>query len=762
MFKNSFYILLLAIISWGSYQISYPTNTTPNLYYEGVFFENIIKHIKQITAGSRGVGDDYHDDVERYLKRELNQMGLSVSVQTSLGFNDKNRTAAPVRNIIATYPGTQPNSQALLLMAHYDAAKFSATGAGDDASGVAIILESINAMLQTAQAPSNNLVILFTDAEEIGLLGAHAFINEQLSYYNIGLIVNLEARGTSGPAMMWPETVGGNQAMIEHFKAANIPMPVTSSLHYEIYRMLPNDTDLTPFNQQAKLNGYNFAFIDDHFNYHTQKDSLENLSLNTLAHETIQFYSLLKHLAQTDLSQMQTASSLVYFSLPLVGLISHSTTVTWLVLTVSVLVLIGLMIIAFSRKQLVLKSLLAGFAPILTAIAVTYVWCWLLVKALYALYPEFHDILQGFPYSGHLIMGAFLLSGGIASTSILAWFSGKNPLAQSFANILLWLIITIPACYALPGSGLLVWPVLFSVLLLLIQVFTQKLADTFAAVFAVAAFILLGWLLVNFPIALGIQAIPLTAVIMAALLALFSPLFRGKPTAVLTLAAMLTPLALLAWHFIQKPTISQQQPLPTSLSYLYDLDEKKGYFFNYDTVATDWNQQLFAHSENDSVINEFRSHYKKPLKNLASVAQPVALEGIDIQAEKLLGPLDQQEIEVTFTAHSKTEILEIYSKVPIIIHHMSIDKRNAVFESPLQLETGNRLLHYYFDGKKQIKLRLTLPPGQTIDWQLQSHSTDLLDHPAFKLQSRPDTQMPKPFIKSDNTITVQSFTFGSD
>ncbi len=762
MLKNSFYMVLFAIISWGSYQISYPSNTTPDLYYDGVFFENIIKHIERITAGKRSIGDYYHDDVERYLKRELNQMGLSVSMQKSIGFNEKNRTAAPVRNIIATYPGTETNNKALLLMAHYDAAKFSATGAGDDASGVAIILESINAMLKSKPAPANDLIILFTDGEELGLLGAHAFINEQLNYHDIGLIINLEARGTSGPSMMWPETVGGNRTMIEQFKAANIPMPVTTSLHYEIYRLLPNDTDLSPFNQRAKINGFNFAFIDDHFNYHTQRDSLQHLSLDTLAHQTIQFYSLLNHMAYADLNQMQTEESLVYFTVPMVGLVSYSTGVTWLVLIVSVLLLVGLLMVALKRQQLTMKSFLTAFAPMLTAVAATYIWCWLLLKILYAIYPEFDDILQGFPYSGHPIMAAVLLSGGLLATSILAWFHHQNPLSQSFANVLLWLLIITPACYALPGSGLLLWPVFFSVLLLCFQVFANRLTDIFVGLFAAAAFMLLGSLLVNFPIALGIKAIPLTAVIITAMLALYAPLFKGKPNLGTTVAVMLLPLVYLAWHFGQNPTISKQQPLPTSLSYLYDLDQQTGYFFNYDAIDSGWNQPLFESTKNNLSVSEFRNLYKKPLRSLASLTDPIALEGIDIVGKPLLSSMDKQEIEISLTAHSGTEILEIYSMSAMTVHSLSIDNRNILLEKPMELDAGNRFLHYYFDGKKQIKLRLTLSPEQSINWQIQTHTTDLLNRTEFNLEARPDNQIPKPFIKSDNTISVQSFTFGSD
>lgn len=762
MFKNTFYILLFAIISWGSYQLSRPSNTPPDLYFDGVFFENITNHIKKITAGSRAVGDYYHDDVERYLKRELSQMGWQVSTQRSIGFNSKNRTAAPVNNIIATYPGTQPDNKALLLMAHYDAAKFSATGAGDDASGIAVILESVNAMLKTKPAPVNNLIILFTDAEEIGLLGAHAFINEQLVNHHIGLIINLEARGTSGPAMMWPETVGGNRLMIEQFKAAHVPMPVTTSLHYEIYRLLPNDTDLTPFNQQAKINGFNFAFIDNHFNYHTQRDSLDHLSLDTLAHETIQFYSLLNHLAQADINQIQTTDSLVYFSLPMIGLISYSTVITWVIVMVCLLGFFTLLLIALGRKQVTLKSFLTAFTPMLVALGTVYLWCWVVMKLLYLIYPEFNDILQGFPYSGHYIMGAVLLSAGILTSSILSWFQVKNRLPQTFANVLLWLILIIPASYALPGSGLLVWPVLFSILLLAVQIFSPKSTDAFAAALSVASMVLLGSLLINFPIALGIKAIPITAVILAAILSLFAPLFHGKPKVSSTALMSFIPLVLLLWHFHQNPTISKEHPLPTSLSYLYDLDQQTGYYFNYDVVKSAWNPQVFEQANSNLTVEEFRNRYKKPLKQLAQMPEPVSLQAIDIQARTTVNTLAKREVEITLTAHSETEILEIYSKQPLTVHKMSIDNRIAKLPEPMELTTGSRLLHYYFDGKKQIRLKLTLSPEQTIDWQVQTHTTDLLKRPELALKPRPDYQIQKPFIKSDNTIVVQSFAFGFD
>ncbi|TDR18446.1 M20/M25/M40 family metallo-hydrolase [Marinicella litoralis] len=763
MLKNAFYMALFAVISWGSYQISYPSNTPDDLYYDGVFFENVVKHIDKITKGPRAVGDYYHDDVKRYLVRQLQVMGMDVSTQKTTYFNPKNKRAAPIRNIIATHSRTSSEErQTLLLLAHYDAAKFSGTGAGDDASGVAVILEVVNALLKNKKDLENDIVVLFTDAEEIGLLGARAFINEQLQNHNIGLIINLEARGTSGPSMMWPETDGGNRAMVEGFANADVPLPVTTSLHYEIYKMLPNDTDLTPFNQMAKINGFNFAFIDDHFNYHTRRDNLKNLSLNTLAHQTFQIHSMVKHFSNADLSQIKSNESMVYFTLPQIGLIYYPIWVTWLLMALIGVTFMLLLAKIIRHKKLSVLSIIKGVMPIIIAAFLSFGWCWLLLKALYYLQPEFKDILQGFPYSGHQIMAALLISSGFITMTVFSKFKSTRELSSSIMNICLWLLILLPMVYFMPGSGFLVWPVLLSVLLLSIQHHQPKLADDFAAIFAVCGFLLLGTLIVNLPIALGIKAIPMTAVFLTLILGLFTPMIGhyGKTRYVILLVSL--PLLYLTWHLTQQPTVSAENPHPTSLSYLYDQDNKIGYYFNYDVVNSGWNNNLFDRPSAPQDLNEFSMLYKKPVRNLTVLNNAIPIDDIKITARNLLSSNERLKIEVNITVNSESEILEIFTNNNISVHHFSIEGRHTALSEPMQLKSGDRLLQYYFDGKKQIKLILEISADQELEWQVQSHSLDLLSREDFKIQIRPKHQIQKPFIKSDNIISVQSFTFSND
>ncbi len=762
MLKNAFYIALFTLISWGGYQLSYPSNTPPDLFYDGIFLENVIKHVDHLTRGPRAVGEYYHEDAQRYLISELQNMGLKVTKHRTTSFSPKNRTAAPITNIMATYPGTDPSSKGLLLLSHYDAAKFSATGAGDDASGVAVILESINALIKTAPVPSNDILILFTDAEEIGLLGAQAFINERLDKYDIGLIINLEARGSSGPAMMWPETVGGNRSMIEAFKAASVPLPVTTSLHYEIYQMLPNDTDLTPFNQQGKINGFNFAFIDDHHNYHTQLDSLNNLSINTLAHQAIQVFNMVKHFSQADLSQLKSDDSLVYFSIPLLGLISYSTTINWLLLLTVSLVLLVSFGMGLKQQKTSLKGLFAGMIPLSLASILAAAWCWLMLYFIAVIYPETRDVLQGFPYQGHLIMLSLLISAAIITMTTYGLFNKKKNLEQMQVAVLLWLFIATPLVFYLPGAGIMLIPMLLASLVLITEIVAPKISEQITPIAAAIAFVLVGMLLINLPIALGIAALPMTAVLLVFILALFAPLISPMKSARQGMVLLLLPVGILAYAFNNQPTISQQQPHPTSMSYLYDIDSEQGYFYHYDVSASGWNESVFNQASSKDDVSSFWSKYKKPVRKLALQDDPVIQKPLTVDVSKPMKQGNNLTLEVALTAHHNTEILEIYTQSPMVIHSLSIEGRSAVLTEPLTLKAGQRVLHYYFDGQKDIRLRLELDPNTPINWQVQSHSTDLLSRDEFSIEPRPKHQIPKPFIKTDQITIVQSVTFGLD
>lgn len=186
------------------------------------------KHIEAIAQKPHPVGSAEHQRVRDYILGELSAIGLDTQTQKAQVVVERGGEAigASVENTLATVPGTSNISKSILLVAHYDSVPTS-FGASDDGSGVATLLETARA-LKAASPLKNDIVLLFTDAEEVGLLGARAFVEDKEAMKGIGVVFNFEARGNSGASIMF-ETSDGNSRLINEFAKAS-PSPVASSL----------------------------------------------------------------------------------------------------------------------------------------------------------------------------------------------------------------------------------------------------------------------------------------------------------------------------------------------------------------------------------------------------------------------------------------------------------------------------------------------------------------------------------------------------
>ncbi len=197
-------------------------------------------------------------------------------------------------NIVVRVPGKTDDT--MMLTAHYDSAvDFEKTadgrwdpkpgvssGAADDGYGVATIIETLRAIKADGRTPERSLLIVITDAEELNLLGAmNEMLHHRADYDNVDLIVNIEARGTSGPAVMF-ETSDTNASATEFF-LKNAPRPFATSLMPAVYRMMPNGTDLSIYLKEG-FTGLNFASIGNSENYHTTSDSPAYSDLTSLQH----------------------------------------------------------------------------------------------------------------------------------------------------------------------------------------------------------------------------------------------------------------------------------------------------------------------------------------------------------------------------------------------------------------------------------------------------------------------------------------------
>ena len=154
------------------------------------------------------------------------------------------------------------------------------------------------------------------------------------------MVLNFEARGSEGPALMF-ETSDGNGWLIKELARAGAPTR-TNSILYEAYRRLPNETDMTMF-KRAGYPGLNFAYIDGAARYHTQTDSLDQLDQRSLQHQGSYALALARHYGNLDLTNTK-ASNAVYFDLLGLTLIHYPT--SW-VTPLTIVTLLLFVVVAF-------------------------------------------------------------------------------------------------------------------------------------------------------------------------------------------------------------------------------------------------------------------------------------------------------------------------------------------------------------------------------------------------------------------------------
>jgi hypothetical protein len=272
--------------------------------------------VRAIAQRPHPVGSADHDRVRDYVLAEFARLGLTP--QTQAGTGVFRRYTGKVENIVARLPGSA-STRPVMLAAHYDSTR-RGPGAGDDAHGVAVLLETLRVLGQSARL-RNDVIFLVTDGEEAGMLGAALFMNGHPWRGEPGVVLNFEARGTGGAATMFETSQ--NNAWLVHALRTAVPAANATSFAYEVYRRMPNDTDLSVFKRDG-LAGMNFAFIEHPEWYHRPQDDAAHLDLRSVQEQGRYALALTREFGARDLNQPPSGDA-VYFPTRLTGLIVYST-----------------------------------------------------------------------------------------------------------------------------------------------------------------------------------------------------------------------------------------------------------------------------------------------------------------------------------------------------------------------------------------------------------------------------------------------------
>jgi hypothetical protein len=541
-------------------------------------------HVQMLagTIGSRPVGSEANARARDYVVEQLRGIGFDVRVQAADARRPELGLTVRVQNVIAVKAGAR--NDAVALVSHYDSSPF-APGGADDALGVAVCIEAARALLQ--QSFQHTLVVLVTDGEEAGLMGAAAFDADPIAQ-RLGAYVNVEAVGSAGPSLLF-ESGPGNAWIVDAW-ARHAPEPRGGSFALEVYRRIPNDTDFSVL-KRLDVPGLNFAPVLDGYAYHTARDTAERLSTETISQTGRNVVATVQALDRADLSR-RTVEDPTYFDL--LGRTAVSVGPLLAAWTGGLALVLGLVawakvLRAGTRAVGLGKLLLTAFWSIFggaTTLVSMIAAAWLLREAREVYHPWYAR-----PERFLVVTAAMGLLGGWI-TARMGWLLPASLRGLRHA-VLVW-CVALPVWIGLAGltfyfapaaAYLFVLPLLAASLLLLLTPLSSSIAVRFASLLAFAFnAVLWTWLLVSlllFAVAHFGREPQITPVWVYAALSfvggiMLAPpalaLLTGRPLrqpSLMTAILLLATVAAAGWAY-SAPAYTPDRPLRRAVLYAQD------------------------------------------------------------------------------------------------------------------------------------------------------------------------------------------------
>ncbi|MCX7679262.1 MAG: M20/M25/M40 family metallo-hydrolase [Spirochaetes bacterium] len=594
--KRSFYLLPLLFLATGIAYSAYrhfpPTPLPENSPSELPSAMRAMKHIQHLAQTPRPVGSVAHARARRYIIDEIKKLGLKAEVQCAQ-LNDEAGKFFFLKNVIAVLPGYDKTAKSICLTAHYDTTPFG-PGAGDDAVGCAVLLETMRALTHRSQL-KRNVIFVFTDNEEgyaknFGTRGAFAFVSNHPIAKKIACTINFDVRGTSGPAYMF-EVLPNTGLAIKALAESKVPVRA-SSLMPSVYKRMPLGSDFSRF-MRANIPGWNIAFISGFQHYHNATDLPENISPASLQHMLEYAHGLIVYLDK-NMPKSFHGPERQYFNI-IGSLFVHYPDFLSPILSFSGF-LIFFLILNYKKKLQKEK--------ILNIKAIYYVF----LTCIFATIPSFLLTLLMYigkryyiVYSAHFLVPAFILIASAISlyaTANLSIRFSLNELITAYA--FLWGVFSLISLFFMRGGHyLFVWPFLSLVGILALFSFFYRKHPLIALILSALCSLLplVGWTdaLITFYEALSVIFSFVYIFLFTLLSAYIIPFVFNYGYIAKKIAAVIFLIgALLSAYGYYEWSPSPQRPEFTSLSFAYDANANKSYWYSMHHTPDRWTNGYFS------------------------------------------------------------------------------------------------------------------------------------------------------------------------
>jgi hypothetical protein len=186
----------------------------------------------------------------------------------------------------------------VLIVAHIDSVP-AGPGATDDCVGSVVLFELLRVLALSGKQPLHNILVHWTDAEEVGLRGSSAYIRlvnskgESLDdiFLLPDVVINIEGSGTARREVL----LRSNSPWLVKKYADAAPRPVMHSIAEFIFNTLQiGSTDFDVYGRCGS-HGIDLIFTDERFIYHTSRDIVEKVHLarcNTVERTCLRWFEL--------------------------------------------------------------------------------------------------------------------------------------------------------------------------------------------------------------------------------------------------------------------------------------------------------------------------------------------------------------------------------------------------------------------------------------------------------------------------------------
>lgn len=731
-----------------------------------------MERLRVIAQSAHPVGSAEHAMVRDYLLRELAAQGLEPSVQRATAVNrlwGGIMRAGAVENVLARLKGTG-GGKALMLVAHYDSWP-AAYGASDDGAGVAALLETLRA-LKAGPPLKNDVIFLFSDAEEPGLLGASAFVDEHPWANDVGLVLNFEARGSHGPSVMF-ETSQNNGWLIREFAKA-APHPVSHSLAYEIYRLLPNDTDLTVLRRKG-LPGLNFAYIEGLPSYHTQLDSVDRIDERSLQHHGSYALALARHFGNLDLREISEPNA-VYFDLLGAALVHYPAAWALPLALLVVALYVALVAYGLRRRRLTPKGLALGWLALTLSAGAAAGLTALVWAAVYKLRYGSESSLQGQTYHAELYLLAFLALTVALTSAVFMLLRGRAGVESLVAGALLWwLALMLATCVYAPGASyLFTWPLLFSLAPLWLALMSPAAgglsplenpsAALFAALLAAAlpGVVLMSPLLQQVFTALTLERVWVVAVLAALLLGLLVPhlALLARPYRWLVPGAAALAFATLLAAGLLRPSFDAAHPKPDSIFYGLDAGTGQAIWGSMDREPDKWTARFVSSEPRRQPLPAFFSAISDTLYLQAPApVAPLEAPRAELLADSAQGNV--RTVRMRLSSPRRANVLTLYldSKVEVLratVNGNLIDVGNT---PALKSFKDHWTLRFYAVPPEGVDVTAEIMTAEPLKVRLVDLSYGLPQMEGVAAPERPADMIPASMYPNNSTLVSKTFVF---